>query len=395
MSSGLRTLFAVATPSGDSDPHFTKFLADQPHYAPAMIDMAHLGSMLGGSFIPGIEVGREGGIATNWCLFDGATKDFPDVRFKFALKPDSHTIGTLTKDLAVPWSADFERCDETWWPTARLGMVTPDGITRVKWLIPDDEKLPHLGRKPANDAEYVKEYWKVLGFVRRDASDRFIEQEQTWRPAPAALPAVSIALTDTGASDGNLTSYAFPGKLLGAAASDRIVVVAVTTRGNAGPVTISSLRVSARNATERVAIANGNTRVSIWTALVVNGTSGEIVVNTSATAARCGISVYRMTGAPSATPFKVETANALDPLAALIDIPAKGGAIGVAHTNAASTFTWLGLTKDADFNAGGEAWRHSSAHDTFASAQLPKTVAADPTTANAQAMVVASWGWWT
>ena len=36
----------------------------EPAYAPTMIDMAHLGTMLGGSFLPGIEVGREAGIAT-------------------------------------------------------------------------------------------------------------------------------------------------------------------------------------------------------------------------------------------------------------------------------------------------------------------------------------------
>ena len=86
-----------------------------------MIDMAHLGAMLGGSFLPGIEVGREAGIATNWCLFHGATKYFPSIRFKPANKDAEHEPGTLTKDLAVPWTEDFKACDEVFWPTSGPG----------------------------------------------------------------------------------------------------------------------------------------------------------------------------------------------------------------------------------------------------------------------------------
>ena len=30
------------------------------------------------------------------------------------------------------------------------------------------------------EVKFVKEYWKALGFIRRDAADNFIEQEQDW-----------------------------------------------------------------------------------------------------------------------------------------------------------------------------------------------------------------------
>jgi hypothetical protein len=183
-----------------------------------LIDMAHLGTMLGGSFLPGIEVGREAGIATNWCLFHGATKYFPSIRFKPYNKEAEHSHGTLTKDLAVPWTEDFKSCDEAFWPTSRPGRTTKDGVARQNWQITHDKPIPHLGAPSVTGAAlaaaadaarraaradpsnagleaaakaaeraaaayqivFVKEYWKALGFIRRDASDTFKEEEQTW-----------------------------------------------------------------------------------------------------------------------------------------------------------------------------------------------------------------------
>jgi hypothetical protein len=45
---------------------------------------------------------------------------------------------------------------------------------------PPPDVLPHLGRAPTDLVEFYKEYWKALSFVRRDASDQFLEKEQTW-----------------------------------------------------------------------------------------------------------------------------------------------------------------------------------------------------------------------
>jgi hypothetical protein len=177
VSPALELSFAGA---GDADKHFADFLAARPLFAPAMIDMAHLGAMLGGSFLPGIEVGREAGVATNWCLFHGATMYFPSIRFKPCTKSAEHTLGTLTKDLAVPWSEDFKACDEAFWPTSRPGRTTTGGVTRHNWQIDISDVIPHLGATAANAVEFVKEYWKALGFIRRDPTDKFIEQEQSW-----------------------------------------------------------------------------------------------------------------------------------------------------------------------------------------------------------------------
>jgi hypothetical protein len=180
VSPGLEASFAGA---GDADKHFADFLAARPLFAPAMIDMAYLGAMLGGSFLPGIEVGREAGIVTNWTLYHGATKYFPSIRFKPSHKDEEHPPGTLTKDLAVPWSEDFKACDELFWPTSRPGKTTVDGVTRHNWQITITDSIPHLpfGPRPAADeVEFVKEYWKALGFIRRESGDKFLEKEQSW-----------------------------------------------------------------------------------------------------------------------------------------------------------------------------------------------------------------------
>ena len=183
VSPSLRASFNAAGAADDADSYFAALLAERPRFAPAMIDLAHLGAMLGGSFLPGIEVGREGAIATNWCLFHGGTSYFADVRFKPARSTDNHTIGTLTKDLAVPWSKDYASCDEQFWPTARMGRVTTNGTNRVNWIMSNAQLAIFLGSAPATftEGEYVKAYWKALGFVRRSSSDQFIEQEAPWR----------------------------------------------------------------------------------------------------------------------------------------------------------------------------------------------------------------------
>jgi len=174
--------FTFGAAGVDHETAMESYLATGTLFAPAVIDMASMGAMLGGSFLPGIEVGREAGIPRNWSLFHGASEHFPDVRFKFADDPAAHTLGTLTKDLAIPWSNDFAACDEKFWPTSRPGVTTKDGATRQTWLITEGDVQPHLGsgRAPADEIEYVKTYWQELGFIRRTSDDKFLETEQSW-----------------------------------------------------------------------------------------------------------------------------------------------------------------------------------------------------------------------
>jgi len=146
-----------------ADEYFNEFAKRLPRYTPAMLDMANLGKMLGGSFLPGIEVGREGGKASNWSLTHGATKYFPDIRFHPATGTTPHPPGMLTKDLAVPWFNDYISCDETYWPTSRPQVVYQEQGFAYQWL---------LGIHGGPD------YWKEVGFIRRGPADTFIEKER-------------------------------------------------------------------------------------------------------------------------------------------------------------------------------------------------------------------------
>jgi len=155
--------------------------ASRPRYAPAFLDMASMGRMLGGSFLPGIEVGREGGVPENWSLFHGGTVYFPDVRFLPTPpvdptaspspdpipEPPMHPAGTLTKDLAVPWFADFIACNETFWPTSRLSVVQQKNGPAYNWIPGEADK----------DDDALIAYWTKLGFIRRQPDDTFHETE--------------------------------------------------------------------------------------------------------------------------------------------------------------------------------------------------------------------------
>jgi hypothetical protein len=369
----------------DVDQHFAKFLADRPTYAPSMIDMAHLGSMLGGSFIPGIEVGREAGIATNWCLFHGANSTFPDVRFKPARKPASHPVGMLTKDLAVPWTGDFITCTETWWPTARPDRVTLDGTYQTSWLMPNPTLIAHT-RLFLQRKDFVKEYWKHVGFVRRDGSENFFDREQSWH-AP-----VDITFTDAGAFETNTDTYSFPPKLIGAMAPDRLTLLAITVRRSAGDVEISSVKVGAppRDAVELVTETNGNTRVSLFAAFLDTADEiASIVVKVTPAAENCGLAIYRATGVITA-PTSRFTVKA-GALTGSLNVFKNGAALAVAYTDAPATFTWAELTEDMTFNGGG-AWQQSSASGKFTAAQAGLTISATPSSAVSQVMIGASWG---
>jgi L-Lysine epsilon oxidase N-terminal/L-lysine epsilon oxidase C-terminal domain len=143
--------------------YFQEFAKRLPRYTPAMLDMANLGKMLGGSFLPGIEVGREGGRAPNWSLTHGATKYFPDLRFHPSTGTTPHTPGMLTKDLAIPWYRDFISCDESYWPTSRPQIVYHDMGFAYQWL--------HGTFHDTDD------YWRNVGFIRR-SDDGFVEKER-------------------------------------------------------------------------------------------------------------------------------------------------------------------------------------------------------------------------
>lgn len=98
-----------------------------PGAAPLSADnltRAALDSAVGQGFFPGIEAGilvRKPGIYST--------------PFAFRIDPAQLAPGDLTALMAVPWQADFEDCEGSWWPSQRPDDVlqTANVQTRVDW----------------------------------------------------------------------------------------------------------------------------------------------------------------------------------------------------------------------------------------------------------------------
>jgi hypothetical protein len=124
-----------------------------------------MGSIVGGSTMPGIEVGWKALETGSW----GNA-----FRPSAALQP-----GDLTFSLSTPWPVDFFYCafeDVThlgvrvrndWWPAARPIDVRPSGASgSVRWA-------SHL-TKLTSDADV--EWWKACGFIRKNGAGTAFEE---------------------------------------------------------------------------------------------------------------------------------------------------------------------------------------------------------------------------
>jgi hypothetical protein len=160
-----------------------------PRYRPFILDYTSMRSMCGGSFWPGIEVSRLAGYPFQWTGDYGACDWHVDIRCK-GIPKDNGTggvgvAGALTRDLAVPWQADFLLCmhelvdpdnpnnhnrvsGSGWWPAARPDWVTTDGANFYSW-VPDAAGADWLLNKPPVNPpapDPTKPNWSQLGFIR-------------------------------------------------------------------------------------------------------------------------------------------------------------------------------------------------------------------------------------
>ncbi len=126
------------------------------------LNRAHMGSMLGGSTMPGLEVGFRVGEPTTWMM-------------AFRINHATINPGDLTASLSVPWPKDYSACsdDDTpleWWPPGRPIHIN-DSTGAVKRWDRGWKAMP--GNAIATD-------WKGLGFLKFDsASSEYRETERT------------------------------------------------------------------------------------------------------------------------------------------------------------------------------------------------------------------------
>jgi hypothetical protein len=129
---------------------------------PAGLDQAALEHCAGAAFFPGIEV--------SWMLRD-VYPFFADEPFR--LDPATLHAGDLSKQMAVPWQADFYKCTSTssgigWWPQQR-----PDEV----FVAGEEAQLSWIRDKINNHLDMVNR-WHELGFVQQ-SGDQFIETDRS------------------------------------------------------------------------------------------------------------------------------------------------------------------------------------------------------------------------
>lgn len=193
----------------------------------------------------------------------------------------------------------------------------------------------------------------------------------------------------TNTSITNSTTYTFTAENLGTAAATRFIVVAIVAREAAGgSASVSSATIGGVSATVLNGEANGN-QLALICAAVPTGTTGDIVVNWSATMNDIGIAVYRCLDLGSATATDSSFSSATPPTYA-IDCDAGGIVIGVSYNrDGAASCTWAGITEDYDIgDAPGNDWSGASAE--FATTQTNLTVSATWVTSSLPKMLVAS-----
>jgi hypothetical protein len=125
---------------------------------PQGLDRAALEACIGAAFYPGIEA--------SWLLRD--TYKFSE---PFRLDGSLLQPGDITKQMAVPWQADFYDCaqdgDYAWWPAQRPDDVYPEGSsTQQPWI-----------RQHVNNATDMVHNWHKLGFVVKRGA-KYVETER-------------------------------------------------------------------------------------------------------------------------------------------------------------------------------------------------------------------------
>lgn len=150
----------------------------RPADAPgAALDRAVLENCVGGAFSPGIEM--------SWLSRDTRIFTAPFRVHQRALGPDQRLSlglnteagmepGDLTRQMAVPWQADFNECSAQpyndrwvwWWPAQRPIWVRPesDPHLQVTWVGTAEDQNADSFTMFADDLEMVHK-WKGLGFI--------------------------------------------------------------------------------------------------------------------------------------------------------------------------------------------------------------------------------------
>lgn len=199
----------------------------------------------------------------------------------------------------------------------------------------------------------------------------------------SAINATPITVTFTVNSSDTGSNPSFTGSAIGTAASDRNIVVAVSSVELAQniPGAHNSVTVAGTACTRVANVASGTdvngTRTSLWitNSPVTSGTTGTIAITTGG-ASFVGIAAWAVYGLLSTTPSDTVTDTGTT-LSGLIDYPSNGIIIAAATNRDAApnlTTSWTGATENFDADAG--YYGFSGASETALSGGTGQTISA-------------------
>lgn len=138
---------------------------------------------------------------------------------------------------------------------------------------------------------------------------------------------------------------------LGAADSDRHIIVGITGRKAGAATTISSVTVGGVSADIVTQFSNSDTNSDICGIAIANvpsGTTGDIVVTFAASLVRAAFTVWRAVGFDFSAPLDFDTDGSTNPTVN-VDVEDGGFLVATAlSNNNGSTTTWTGATEQSD-----------------------------------------------
>lgn len=190
-----------------------------------------------------------------------------------------------------------------------------------------------------------------------------------------ALGSGSVTATNT---------YMFTGASIGAAATGRLVIVAVsyvtvaaatatcTIGGNAATEIAGCARRTASGASVEV-------QVRLYALTVNTGTTANIVLTTSSNATIFNIAVWAAYDVISTTPVDASNAWANGISTLTLSLNNSPGGVVCAYAVEPGSVTWTGLTEDYDAIIGGTLWQ-SGASGAFTSGNTPLAISTTSST---------------
>ena len=204
-------------------------------------------------------------------------------------------------------------------------------------------------------------------------------------PLVAAAGPVVLTYEDNGNNDDNTSSNSYGTLNIGAAASDRVVLVAVTAKAEITGIATTSVSIAGANGTKVAGYgynSGGGTSVlaDFYARLVTAGTTGNITVNYSGSVDRSGVNVYSMTGSGGLFTAHDDDGytgpSSSGAPSGTINVPAGGAALGITSQNQSGGYEWTGLSTE-DYDAAMGATTMSGASQNFSTAQTNLTITAD------------------